>query len=246
MRYFLEVAYRGTGFAGFQVQENARTIQGEVEAALQTIFRDRLSLTGSSRTDAGVHALQNFFHVDTEAELQARHIYNVNALLPGGIALKSIRKVAADAHCRFDATSREYRYHICRGKDPFLEDRAWHFPYTVDFELLTKAARLIIPQADFSAFAKRNTQVKTFLCKVVTSEWLEVGGGLVYRVESNRFLRGMVRALVATMLRVGRGTMTLDEFSGVLEGGDNRAADFSAPPHGLFLHRVNFPPTYFL
>jgi tRNA pseudouridine38-40 synthase len=244
-RYFLEVAYKGSNYSGFQIQDNAGSIQEEVEKALAIIFRQSVGLTGSSRTDTGVHALQNFFHFDFDKGIDAKYLYNINAILPADIVVKCIVSVGSGAHCRFDAISREYRYYIYREKDPFLADRAYFFPYTLDMEKLEAAASLVLGYSDFTAFAKRNTQAKTFLCAVQQSTWSVENGCMVYKVMANRFLRGMVRGLVGTMLQVGRGKLSVSQFDNILQGRDNRLADFSAPGHGLFLYRVNFPVSYF-
>jgi tRNA pseudouridine38-40 synthase len=240
-RYFLEVAYKGTNYSGFQIQDNAPSIQHRVEKALEIFLRQRLTLTSSSRTDAGVHAFQNFFHFDYEGVIDRRQLYNINAILPADIVLKDVRPVAPEAHCRFDALSREYRYYLYGRKNPFLDDRAWFYPYTLDREKLAAAAALLMEYQDFTAFSKRNTQVKTFLCTLFESAWTEGENGLVYTVKANRFLRGMVRGLVGTMLHVGRGKLSIEEFAGILRQKDNRLADFSAPGHGLFLYQVCFP-----
>jgi tRNA pseudouridine38-40 synthase len=244
-RTFLEVAYRGTHYSGFQIQDNASSIQQEVEKALEIVFRRPFTLTGSSRTDSGVHALQNYFHFDYEELIDKRVLYNINALLPPDIVLKDIRPVAPDAHCRYDALSREYRYYIYRTKNPFLADRAWFFPYTLDRDRLAAAAALILQHQDFTSFAKRNTQAKTRLCTILDSGWQEEGECLVYRVVANRFLRGMVRGLVGTMLQVGRGKIGVEEFAAIIREKDNQLADFSAPGHGLFLFRISFPDSIF-
>jgi tRNA pseudouridine38-40 synthase len=244
-RYFLEVTYKGTNYSGFQIQDNAGSIQEEVEKALAILFRKKFELTGSSRTDTGVHALQNFFHLDSEELIDPKALYNINALLPGDIALRNLLPVVPGAHCRFDAISREYRYSLYREKNPFLADRAWFYPYTLDREKLSRAAELVGQQKDFTAFSKRNTQVKTFLCSIQESGWKEENDCLVYRVVANRFLRGMVRGLVGTMLQVGRGRISLSQFGEILQSKDNRQTDFSAPGHGLFLFRVNFPVSTF-
>ena len=240
-RYFLELAYKGSAYSGFQTQENARTIQSEVGRALEILFRRSFGLTGSSRTDAGVHARQNFFHFDGDVEISNRHIYNLNALLPHDIVTKGIYEVPATAHCRFDAESREYKYLIYSKKDPFLADRGWMFPYPVNLEPMQAAASLLIEYQDFTSFSKRNTQVKTHLCSIQLSAWGYEGSSLVYTVRANRFLRGMVRGLVGTMLKVGRGQMSLEEFRQVIERKDSSRADFSSPAQGLFLMAVNFP-----
>lgn len=239
-RYFIEVSYLGTGFAGFQVQDNAVTIQGKMEEALAILFREKISLTGSSRTDSGVHAKQNYFHFDVPFDIEERYIYNINALLPEGIAVRSIVKVASDAHCRFDAVWREYSYHVYGKKNPFLSDVAYYYPYTVEVDKMQEAAEAVKEYEHFEAFSKRNTQVKTFACRVMKSEWTREGEELVYRVRANRFLRGMVRGLVGTMLQVGRGKLDVEGFRTVIEGGDSAAVDFSVPGRGLCLEKVEF------
>lgn len=244
-RYFLEVSYKGTAYAGFQVQQNALTVQEEVEKALEIFLRERVECTGSSRTDTGVHARQNYFHFDYNGDIEERRVYNVNALLPGDIAIKSLRKMGEEAHCRFDAVSREYAYTIYRKKDPFIADRAFFFPYTVDMEAMQAAAEVIKEYEEFEAFSKRNTQVKTYRCKVVKSLWEDEGEVKVYRVKANRFLRGMVRGLVGTMLQVGRGKISVDDFRNILEGGKQEEVDFSVPGSGLCLEVVEFAEGYF-
>lgn len=245
-RYFLELSYKGEGYSGFQVQQNAVTIQAEVEKAFRVFFRKEVELTGSSRTDAGVHALQNYFHFDWEDEFPQASVYNLNAILPSGIVIKSVRAVKPDAHSRFHATAREYKYFIYDKKNPFIDDRAWYLPYTLDESLLDACAQLVKNNLDFSAFSKRNTQVKTFQCSIAVSEWIKEDGCLVYHVQANRFLRGMVRGLVGTMVRVARGTITLEAFEALLAQKALAAADFSAPAKGLFLVRVYYPGELFL
>lgn len=237
-RYFLEVAYKGTPYSGFQSQENALTVQAEVEKAFSILQRCSVVMTGSSRTDAGVHALQNFFHFDFEQAIHPQFVYKINAILPSSVVVKSIREVAADAHCRFDATHRSYQYYIYNSKDPFKEDRAWFYPYPLNKALLEQSAAILLGVEDFTSFSKRNTQVKTFICRLTESQWIEEDGFLVYRVTGNRFLRGMVRALVSTMLLVGREKITLTEFQEIINAKDCTRASFVAPAHGLFLFQV--------
>lgn len=239
-RYFLELAYKGTAYSGFQVQENANTIQSEAEKALQTLFRQSFELTGSSRTDAGVHALQNFFHFDTELIIQKASIYNLNAILPADITAKGIYPVPDESHCRFDATAREYNYFIYRKKDPFMVDRGWLYPFPLDMELLQQAAHILMEYADFTSFSKRNTQVKTFLCSIERAEWQQEGSSLIYQVKANRFLRGMIRGLVGTMVKLARRQLTVAEFRAIIEAKDCTKADFSTPPQGLFLKHVYY------
>lgn len=240
-RYFLEVSYHGAAYSGFQVQENARTVQGTLEKALETFYRLPVKLTGSSRTDAGVHAVQNFFHTDTEVVPESRHLYNLNALLPGDIVLKGIYPVPAEAHCRFDASSREYKYLIYNKKNPFLADRAWYYPYPLQIDILQEMAAVVPLFTDFASFSKRNTQVKTYQCRVELSVWEQEGGMWVYRVKANRFLRGMVRGLVGTMVRLSRKPAAAEVFREICAGGDMTQVDFSAPARGLFLEAVRYP-----
>jgi tRNA pseudouridine38-40 synthase len=241
LRYFLEVSYKGTNYSGFQSQKNANSIQEEVEKAFAILHKEKAVLTGSSRTDAGVHALQNFFHFDFEKSLHPQLVYKINAILPEDIVVKSVRLVQPDAHCRFDAVSREYKYFVYRQKNPFLRDRAYYYPYKINIEKLQQAAAILTEYQDFTSFSKRNTQVKTFVCQIQLSEWLQENQCLVYKVKANRFLRGMVRALVATMLKVGRGTIDLEEFRSIVEAKDCTQASFAVPATGLFLIAVNYP-----
>lgn len=241
-RYFLEVFYKGTHYSGFQVQENANSVQAEIEKAFLTLQKQSISLTGSSRTDAGVHAMQNFFHFDFDDTIHHQFLYKINAILPRDIVIKNIYAVAEDAHSRFDAVSRTYHYYVYRSKNPFLEDRAFYFPYKIDMVALQKAADLIKKHHDFTSFSKRNTQVKTFLCNIIESQWTENNDVLIYRVKGNRFLRCMVRGLVGTMLRVGTGKISVEAFNQVIEARDCTKADFSVPGHGLTLENVEFPP----
>ena len=245
-RYFIELGYMGTAYAGFQVQENAVTVQEKVEKALEILYREKIVLTGSSRTDTGVHALQNYFHFDFDGEIEGRKVYNINALLPDDIAIRSIRKMAGDAHCRFDAVAREYAYTIYMKKDPFIAGRAYYFPYTVNMEAMMEAAEIVKGHSEFEAFSKRNTQVKTFTCRIIESEWMdEEGDKKIYRVKANRFLRGMVRGLVGTMLQVGRGKISVKRFSEIIESGESGDVDFSVPGHGLCLAKVEYGEGYF-
>ena len=239
-RYFIEVAYKGTAYSGFQVQKNANSIQAELEKALKVFYKKEFELTGSSRTDAGVHALQNYFHFDSPLPLTDA-VYQLNAILPGDIVIRRLFAVGDDAHCRFDAVSREYRYFIYQKKDPFLDETAYYYPYAPDLDLMQQAAGIITGYTDFSAFSKRNSQVKSYQCTIYSSEWIAEEGRLVYGVRANRFLRGMVKGLVGTMLQVGRGKLSLDQFNEIIRTGDASKVDFSVPSHGLFLCRVEYP-----
>jgi len=245
-RYFIEVFYKGTHYSGFQIQQNANSIQAEIEQALLIFLKGEVSLTGSSRTDAGVHAFSNFFHFDSilldhySTESIEKMIYNLNAILPADIVVKKIYQVKSDAHCRFDAISREYKYFIYHQKDPFLSDRAFYYPYGLDLKLLNAAASAIYLYKDFTSFSKRNTQVTNFECSILKSEWVFENNLLVYNVKANRFLRGMVKGLVGSMLKVGSGKTSLSEFCTIIESKDCSRVDFSVPAHGLSLVSVTY------
>jgi tRNA pseudouridine38-40 synthase len=240
-RYFLEVGYKGTAYHGFQVQDNAPTIQLEIQKAMKILLKEEVILTGSSRTDTGVHALQNFFQFDLDKILGDKQVYNLNAILPDDICIHSLKEVSPTAHCRFDAIGRKYQYYIYTHKDPFMKDRGWHYPYTLNITLLNEAASMIKQHTDFTSFAKRNTQVFTHNCDIYESYWEALEGKqLRYTVKGNRFLRGMVRGLVGTMLKVGRGNLSLAEFENIIKAKDCTRADFSTPPQGLFLVNVLF------
>ena len=242
-RYFIEVAYKGTNYSGFQVQENANTIQAEIEKAFKILHRAPVELTGSSRTDAGVHALQNFFHFDYEEPVNPQLVYKMNALLPREVVIKNFFHMPSDAHCRFDAMSREYVYRIHSFKNPFVNSISLYFPYKIDLDLMDQASKLLLDQTNFFAFSRTNTQVKNFNCSIKKSQWIVKKGSLIYTIESNRFLRGMVRAITATLLKVGRHKISMQDFEKLFI--EERKSGNSVPPHGLFLAAVNYPQNYF-
>ena len=242
-RFFIDVSYKGTAYAGFQKQNNANTIQAEVEKAFEIFYKFPIALTGSSRTDAGVHALQNFFHADVlgfrERNFE-KDAYHLNAILPQDIVINTIYQVPEEMHCRFNAQYREYEYTLYQKKNPFLQEVAYYYPFTLNFNLLLKAASIVKEQQQFYAFSKKKSQVGTYKCQIFESVWTQEADVIKYRVKANRFLRGMVRALVATMLQVAREKRTLHEFMELFEKTEVAKADFSAPAHGLKLIRVKY------
>lgn len=240
-RYFLEVEYDGTDFKGFQIQENARTVQGEINKALQIRLKIALETVTSSRTDTGVHAYQNFLHFDTTLQLPENLIYNLNAILPASIVIRTIYAVPEDAHSRFDARSRHYRYVITRKKSAFRNHYAWHFPFPLNPDILQNCADQILGQHDFCSFSKKNTDVRNFVCEVFLAKWHHDEHILQFEVQANRFLRGMVRGLVSTMMHTARGKYSLSDFAQLLHQPKIAQADFSAPGCGLFLEAVNYP-----
>ena len=243
-RYFIEVAYKGTNYAGFQKQDNANSIQAEIERALSVYYRHPFSLTGSSRTDAGVHARQNFFHFDSEHvrddSTEEKPIYHLNAILPIDIVVKSLRKVSDEAHSRFDAVARTYEYRLYHEKNPFLQDTAYYYPYKLNMELLQLLASEFMNHTNFESFAKRNTQVHSFNCTIFQSEWVLQNDCIVYKVKANRFLRGMVKGLVGTMLRTASKGQSLSQLISVIESTNPTKVDFAVPSHGLTLLQVSY------
>lgn len=241
-RYFIEVAYKGTAYSGFQVQENAITIQAEVEKAFYTIHRTPVQLTGSSRTDAGVHALQNYFHFDYHEPVHPQAVYKLNAILPSDIVVKNIYPMPSEAHSRFDALSRAYIYRIHRFKNPFLQSASLFYPYKLNIELMQEASSYLLSQQNYFAFSKTNTQVNNFNCTIFQSEWVLTEDELVYHIEANRFLRGMVRLLTATLLKVGREKIALNHLLNMFQ--KSQKAGYSVPAHGLYLKTVTYPKNY--
>lgn len=240
-RYFLELCYDGASFGGFQIQNNVDTIQGAVQAALKTFYREDIELTGASRTDAGVHALQNFFHFDTDTAITQKQVYNLNAILPNTIVIKAIYEVPPTAHCRFDATTRSYIYKLHTQKDPFLEGRSWYYPFPIDFNLLNQATQTLLNFTHYESFSKKNTSVNTFECSVSKALWQVEGTNLYFHIDSNRFLRGMIRGLVGTLLQVGRGQITVEEWMDIVASNNEQRADFSTPAYGLYLSAIQYP-----
>ncbi len=245
-RYFIEVSYKGTRYSGSQIQQNANSIQAEIERALHIFYKDKFHLTGSSRTDAGVHAIQNFFHFDIDDIIfKPQDVYNINDILPFDIVVKNIMNVQPQAHCRFDAIAREYSYYIYQCKDPFLMDKAFYFPYKINLDKLKDAAQQLLYYSDFTSFSKKRSQVNNFKCTITEVSVLNENGLISFNITGNRFLRGMVRGIVATLLKVATEKITINYFIKIIESREPALADFSVPAHGLFLAAVHFPPGIF-
>lgn len=240
-RYFIEVSYDGAGFGGFQIQKNKETIQGTLENALAILYRQPIALTGASRTDAGVHAYQNYLHFDTDLIIEPRHIYNLNAILPNTVVVNAIYIVPNEAHSRFDALQRAYIYKIHTVKTPFLEGRSWFYPYPLDIEMLQTAADALLEYTNFESFSKKNTQVNTFECTISKALWIQSESNLTFNIHANRFLRGMIRGLVGTMLSVGRGQLNMEQWHDIIRSKDEQRVDFSTPAHGLYLSEIKYP-----
>lgn len=242
MRYFSELAYRGTNYNGWQRQPNAPSVQQAIEEAMATILGAAIEVVGCGRTDTGVHASQYFMHFDWEGSLPKEFLRRLNKLLPADVAIRSIYEVAPDAHARFDAVRRSYEYHIVLDKNPFGEDTTWHFPFfdKLDLENVQSAAALLLQYKEFQPFCKSNTDVHTMECTLFRSEWVfdEKARRLVFHISANRFLRGMVRLIVGMCLNVGLGKVSIDEVRQALEQQSLLKKSWSVPPNGLFLTEV--------
>lgn len=241
-RYFLEVMYDGTAYHGSQVQGDTPTVQLEVNKALSTILRKDVETFGASRTDEGVHALCSMYHFDWEDKLYDNLLYKLNAIFSPNLSAKGIYLTKGpELNARFDAMSRQYRYRLYPKKDPFRYHKVLYYPYRLDTSILNQTAEIIKEYTDFESFSKRNTQTYTYLCTILQSKWEQVNDELHYVVEANRFLRGMVRALVSTQLQVARGRYTIEDFRKIIEAKDCTKADFSVPGHGLYLEQIKYP-----
>ena len=242
MRYFLEIAYDGRGFHGSQVQGETKTVQYALNRALATLLRADIATFGASRTDEGVHALRNYFHFDYEYPLPPHFLYKMNALLPREAAATALFECSEpDMNARFAALTRTYRYRIYWQKDPFKFGRSLFYPYPINFEALQQTAAHILTHSDFEAFSKRNTQTFTYKCEIMQSSWTLLEDELHYVVEANRFLRGMVRGLVGTQLRLMREEHPIQKLQEIFESKDCRKADFSVSGNGLYLENIKYP-----
>ena len=247
-RYFIYFSYDGAAYHGWQVQPNAVTVQQVLEEALATLMRAPVSLVGAGRTDAGVNAECMVAHADFPCEVDAAHIvYKLNRLLPPDIAVSDLRRVKDDAHARFDAVSRRYCYRVVTAKSPFSRRYAMRVSKDIDFDAMNSAAALLGGYSDFTSFSKLHTDVKTNNCKVTHAAWRRVGENeWVFEIEADRFLRNMVRAIVGTLLLVGRGKLDIDGFRKVIENKARGEAGDSAMGEALFLVGVEYPDTIFL
>ncbi len=246
-RYFLEIAFNGSGFHGWQKQHNAITVQQTLDQVLTTVFQAPISVTGAGRTDTGVHASYFVAHFDTEGlPFEEKLILSkANSMLPAGIAVYSCLEVPSHAHCRFNAISRTYEYHLVLHKDPFmngLTHRPWFRP---DFESMNLAAEKLKDYSDFTSFARLHGGNKTNFCKIEEARWEKRGALYVFVIRADRFLRNMVRAIVGTLLDVGRGKISVEDFCRIIEAKNREEAGTSAPPQGLFLNDISYPPGIF-
>jgi tRNA pseudouridine38-40 synthase len=246
-RYFIEIAYKGTDYHGWQTQKNATGVQQLLNRALSLKLGKSIETTGSGRTDKGVHALQQFAHFDFSKLLNEKHlVFQLNQVLPKDIVVMNVYEVTPEAHARFDAISRSYRYQINRTKDPFLIETSYYRRGDLDLNRMNASAEIFKTTEDFESFSKVKTDVNHFRCKITRSEWEENGDLLYYHVTADRFLRGMVRTLVGSMLDVGSGKTSLADLKSIIKSLDRKKAGRAVPAHGLFLMKITYPSSIFI
>lgn len=246
MRYFFEIGYSGTSYHGWQNQANAIGVQQVVEDALSKLLREKISIVGSGRTDTGVHCVQQFFHVDIQKEFEKTELLiRLNAFLPKDIAIQNILNVKPDAHARYDARGRVYEYRINQKKNPFSTGYSYYFFHSLDVQAMNRASSLLLGVHDFQCFSKVKTDVNHFLCDITRAHWKQQNDLLVFSITANRFLRGMVRAIVGTQLDVGRGKISILEFQEIIHRKDRKMAGANVPPEGLYLLSVKYPKRIF-
>ena len=242
MRYFVTFSYDGSRYHGWQIQPNGDSVQAQLQRGLSLLLRQEVMVTGAGRTDAGVHARMMVAHFDFPTSLDEKQLaYKLNKLLPGDIAIAGVRQVEENLHARFSATSRMYRYYVHTAKNPFLRNTSCELHYPLDFNKLNEAADMLKRYDDFGAFCKAHADVKTTLCKVTVARWHQTSPTTWYfEIRANRFLRNMVRAVVGTLIDVGRGRLTMEDFQRVVEGKKRTEAGESMPAHALFLEDITY------
>lgn len=266
-KYFVLLSYCGTNYCGWQIQNNATTIQACVMDAFAKLFRKHIDIVGSGRTDTGVHAVNYVAHFEIDTEISPANIhqiiYKLNSILPKDIAIHDIIPVHADAHARFSATQRTYRYYVTENKNPFLIDKAYNYTLDLDIESMNKAAEYLLGTKDFTTFSKTHTDVNNHICTISHAFWVnhiaqkeglntlfssQSGSDdiLVFTIVANRFLRNMVRSIVGTLMDVGKSKISVDEFKLIVDSLDRSKGSSSAPAHGLYLEKIEYPHGIYL
>lgn len=242
MRYFIEFAYNGKNYCGWQLQPHSPSVQETLAKAISTLLRAPLELTGAGRTDTGVHAAQMYAHFDYDGVIDNNTlVQRLNSFLPKDIAVFRFIPLHHEAHARFDAVSRTYEYHIHTFKDVFIPDGSWYHFHPLDVDKMNEAAKVLFDYIDFKCFSKTHTDVKTFNCRITHAWWKQQGTRLVFTVTADRFLRNMVRAIVGTLVDVGLAKLTIQDVRGIIESRDRNKAGASVPAHGLYLTKVQYP-----
>ena len=248
-RYFIQLSYKGTNYHGWQIQPNAKSVQEVITHALSTVLRQKIDLTGAGRTDTGVHASYYMAHFDTlinNLHSNNKIIFKLNSFLPKDISIKNIISVEPEAHARFNAVSRTYQYFIHHYKDPFFDEYSYFIPYELDIELLNSASKILYNYTDFTSFSKLHSDVKTNNCIINNALWTKDGYKLTFTISADRFLRNMVRAIVGTLIDIGRNKITPEDFKQIIENKNRPDAGVSAPAHGLFLTDIKYPKDLFI
>ncbi|MGB0887851.1 MAG: tRNA pseudouridine(38-40) synthase TruA [Vicingaceae bacterium] len=241
-RFFIEIKYDGTNYHGWQIQNNAISVQEEINKAFSTILQEKIEVVGAGRTDTGVHAQQLFAHIDLAKEFDInKTLFKVNKFLPEDISCTSITKVIDEAHARFSATARTYEYWITPKKNPFLHNKAYYLPYSLNLDLMNDAAQELLNHTDFSCFSRSKTDTFTNDCNITFANWEQKDNIIIFTITANRFLRNMVRAIVGTLLEIGQQKMQLAELTAIIESKNRSNAGTSAPAHGLYLTEVKYP-----
>ena len=242
MRYIIKLAYKGTNYFGWQYQPDAISVQETLNKALSTLLKTNIDILGAGRTDSGVHAKEMFAHFDYETEIDIEKlVYKLNSFLPKDIAIFDLIKVHDEAHARFDATKRTYEYHIHTKKNAFKSDDSWYYSLPLDVAKMNEACKILFEYIDFECFSKTNTDVNTFNCKIFEANWQQNEDKLVFIIAADRFLRNMVRAIVGTMINIGSGKVSLNDFRQIIESKNRSKAGFSVPAHGLYLTKIEYP-----
>jgi tRNA pseudouridine38-40 synthase len=243
LRYFIELAYNGKNYHGWQIQLNAHSVQAEIENKIGILLKGDIEITGCGRTDTGVHAKQYYAHFETDRDIDTeKFCHQLNAILPKDIVIFQIFPVPERMHARFDAISRTYEYHISNRLNPFLRELSWCYYRNLDINKMNEAAQILKSYSDFECFSKVQTQVNTFICRIDAAYWKqEENGLLIFTIQANRFLRNMVRAIVGTLVEVGLNKCSLEEFKMILDSKNRSEAGKSVPAQGLYLSQIKYP-----
>ncbi len=247
IRYFLKLAYKGTAYHGWQIQENAHTVQAEINEKISTLLGEKINVVGCGRTDTGVHAREFYAHFEVEKPIKwkpADFVFKLNRFLPQDIAVYLLKEVPNDLHARFSATSRTYRYYFSQRKDPFSHDLSMEYTGHLNLVAMQEAASYLKNYTDFTSFSKLHTQTTTNNCSINEAFWTNENNYLIFSITADRFLRNMVRAIVGTLLEIGKGKMKATDIKAVIEARDRSRAGFSVPAQGLFLEQVSYPYSF--
>ena len=248
MRYFLFFSYNGKSYHGWQKQKKSITVQEKIEESLSILLKEKIEVVGAGRTDAGVHAKQMVAHLDVDEIIDnsKKLVFKLNQFLSNDISIKSIKSVKNNAHARFDAISRTYKYHINKEKDVFLDQYGYYINYSLNKKKIMEAIKIIVSNNDFKCFAKSKTDVTNYICDVLDAKWLESDQEYIFEITANRFLRNMVRSIVGTLIDIGSGKTSLKDFVEIIKSKDRSMAGYSVPARGLFLTKIDYPEKIFI